>query len=264
MLFYKEVLIAPDFRWFGYRRGDVMEETNTDQRGGNASIEKKGWKRRARGIATGIVFVAVMWILLFVPAGSVDWPAAWILLGVYCASIVIHNLVISPDLIEERSRRHNDTRSWDRFLVAIISLAGLAILVVAGLDYRFSWTGPIPLFVQVPGLLLVILSTALVVWAAATNPFFSSVVRIQDDRGHVVVSSGPYRYIRHPGYAGWIVYVLSLPMLLGSIFALVPAVLGAGLDILRTLLEDRTLQAELAGYGDYVGRVRYRLLPGVW
>ncbi len=242
----------------------TMKETGTGTENESEEGKKDGRKSRIKGIISSIVFVGVMGVLLFIPAGTLDWPIAWVLLGIYCSSLVVHNLVVSPDLIEERSRRHKDAKPYDRSLVAIISLAGLATFVIAGLDHRFGWTGPLPLFVQALGIIFVVLSTALVIWAAATNPFFSAVIRIQSDRGHSVVSGGPYHYVRHPGYAGWIVYTLSLPFTLGSIPALVPAVFAVGLNIVRTVLEDTTLQAELPGYREYTGQVRYRLLPGVW
>ncbi len=241
-----------------------MSELMAEKEGDRVGKGKKERKNRVKGIITGFLFAAVMGALLFVPAGTIDWPVAWALLGIYCGSIVVHTLVISPDLFEERIRRHKDVKAWDRSLAVVISLAGLSTFVIAGFDHRFGWTGPFPFNIQVAGLAFVILSTTLVIWAARTNKFFSSVIRIQSDRGHFVVSGGPYRYIRHPGYAGWIVYTLSLPFTLGSFPALVPAVVAAGLNILRTSLEDRMLRAELPGYRDYAGKVRYRLVPGVW
>jgi protein-S-isoprenylcysteine O-methyltransferase Ste14 len=117
---------------------------------------------------------------------------------------------------------------------------------------------------QAAATVIVLLATALVILATTANPFFSAVIRIQSERGHTVVSGGPYRYVRHPGHAGWLVYFLFLPLMLGSVAALVPAALAAGLDIVRTYLEDRILHAELPGYREYAGHVRYRLIPGVW
>jgi protein-S-isoprenylcysteine O-methyltransferase Ste14 len=241
-----------------------MKQTEVRQNGDGVEKEKPGRKNRVKGSISSVIFTAVMGALLFVPAGTVEWPVAWVLLVIYFVSQGVYNYIISPDLIKERGRRHKDAKLWDRYLVATISLTGFATMIVAGLDHRFGWTGPLSLLVQVLALVLVILSTALVIWAASTNTFFSAEIRIQSDRGHSVISGGPYRYVRHPGYAGWIGYMLSLPWVLGSIPALVPALLAVGLDILRTYLEDRTLQAELPGYRDYTARVRYRLVPGVW
>ena len=114
------------------------------------------------------------------------------------------------------------------------------------------------------GLVVFVLGMGLMTWAMIVNNFFSLVVRIQKDRGHTVVSSGPYAYVRHPGYIGGILFQLATPVMLGTLWALVPAGLAACLIVIRTVLEDKTLQAELDGYKDYAARVRYRLLPGVW
>lgn len=223
-----------------------------------------GMKKRIRSIAGGMVSAAVMGTLLFIPAGTVDWPMAWVLLVFTVISFLVNSLMISPDLIDERSRRHENAKPWDRILVVIIVIAGWAAMIVAGLDFRFGWTGTLPPAVTLAALAIVVLSGALVIWATISNPFFSALIRIQSERGQTVVSCGPYRYVRHPGYAGWILYMLALPLMLGSAAALVPGVTAAGLDIVRTYLEDRVLTAELAGYREYTGRVRYRLVPGVW
>lgn len=222
------------------------------------------WKKRIRSIIGGMLNAAIMGALLFIPAGTTDWPMAWVLLAFTIVSFIVNSLAVSPDLIDERSRRHENAKPWDRFLVAIIVLFGWATMIIAGLDFRYGWNGTLPPAVQAGALVVVVMSGALVIWATTSNPFFSAVIRIQDDRGQSVVSSGPYRYVRHPGYAGWTLYVLFLPLMLGSVAALIPAAIAAGLDVVRTHLEDRVLMAELAGYKDYAARVRYRLVPGVW
>jgi protein-S-isoprenylcysteine O-methyltransferase Ste14 len=121
-----------------------------------------------------------------------------------------------------------------------------------------------PLFAFILGVGIAVLSAALIAWAMRSNKFFSSVVRIQKDRGHVVVSSGPYRFVRHPGYTGISAFTLATPLILNSLWAFVPAVLTAAVSGLRTFLEDRTLHNELEGYPDYARKVRYRLVPGIW
>jgi protein-S-isoprenylcysteine O-methyltransferase Ste14 len=136
--------------------------------------------------------------------------------------------------------------------------------IVAGLDQRYGWTDGLPLVVQITALTLCVLGYALVVWATASNSFFSQIVRKQSERGHAVVTGGPYHYVRHPAYAGAILYELAVPVLLGSWWALVVSGLGVVLLVLRTALEDHTLQAELMGYVDYARQVRYHLLPGIW
>ena len=155
-------------------------------------------------------------------------------------------------------------KKWDMAILSVVGLLTLAKHVIAGFDFRFGWSAGIPPAVQVVALVVAALGYALGTWAMAVNAFFSLVVRIQDDRGHTVASSGPYRYVRHPGYLGTVVFELVTPLMLGSWWALIPGGLGALLMVIRTALEDRDLQAELAGYDEYARKVRYRLLPGVW
>jgi protein-S-isoprenylcysteine O-methyltransferase Ste14 len=222
------------------------------------------WKKRMRGIIGGFLNAAIVGLLLFIPAGTLDWPMAWVLVGFTVVSLVINSLMVRPDLIDERTRRHADAKPFDRYLVMAIVLTGLAAIGVSGLDFRYGWTVSFPPAVQATAFVLVVISGMIVMWATTSNPFFSAVIRIQNDRGHSVVSTGPYRYIRHPGYAGWCLYMLCLPLMLGSLVALIPGAIAAGLDVVRTNLEDRILIAELAGYREYAERVRYRLVPGVW
>lgn len=221
-------------------------------------------KARLKGIPGSILFVLVTALFLFIPAGTLNWPAAWALLAVHAGVFVVLLLTISPGLIEERSKQHTDSKGWDRRLVMILFLLGYVVFIVAGLDFRYAWTGPLPMIVPVTGFGVVVLGNLLVIRASTVNEFFSAITRIQTGRGHEVVSKGPYRIVRHPGYAGMITYVLFQPLLLGSLWALVPAVLVVGLFVLRTSLEDRTLQDELPGYREYAQEVRYRLVPGVW
>jgi protein-S-isoprenylcysteine O-methyltransferase Ste14 len=211
----------------------------------------------------GVVFVAVT---LLVPAGRWDWGWAWALVAVYAAWIAATTLLLirrNPELLAERAARHKGDKGWDTILLSIVGLATVAKHILAGLDLR--WGGAqMPLAPHLVGLIVATLGQALVVWATVANAFFSKVVRIQEDRGHAVVRSGPYRYVRHPGYVGTIAFELSTPFLLGSWWALIPGALAALLMIVRTAIEDRTLQTELDGYGDYSTKVRYRLLPGIW
>lgn len=171
-----------------------------------------------------------------------------------------------PELIAERggSSQNEGIKAWDKVLMPLGVIVGVIMLIVAGLDKRFEWSPELPLWLHVTGFALTALGYSLGTWATGVNRFFSAVVRIQRDRGHTVVSSGPYRYIRHPGYAGSAVSSFATPLLLGSLWALIPAALAVCHLIIRTVLEDRTLQAELKGYPDYAADVRFRLLPGVW
>lgn len=225
---------------------------------------KRAVRRRLMQICAQYALVAV---ILFASAGQLDWPMAWAFLCVNVGILAINAAVLlprNPELIAERGQMKKDAKAWDKWLAVPMTLFLLAVLVVAGLDRRFGWTPELGLPVQIAALALVGLSQGLFTWAMTSNKFFSSVVRIQKERGHTVVSSGPYRYIRHPGYAGSIVTLLTMPPAVGSLYALIPAGLAILSFVVRTVLEDRTLQAELDGYQEYVERVRYRLVPGVW
>ena len=140
----------------------------------------------------------------------------------------------------------------------------LAAFVVCGLDQRFGWTGAMPLAVQLLALAIGILGFAIIMWALTSNPFAAVYARIQAERGHAVAMTGPYRFVRHPFYTGVLVYALALPVVLGSLWALILGGLVAIMFIAKTIFEDRKLQAELDGYREYAQHVRYRLLPGVW
>lgn len=211
--------------------------------------------------------LVVMGVALFWSAGTIDWWPGWAVLAVMAGWIVATAVVIirtNPDLLAERLGPRKGAKSWDTAILGALGLIQLVRYIVAGLDQRYGWTGEFPLAAQLAALALCILGYAIVVWATASNAFFSQVVRIQPERGHTVVTSGPYHYVRHPGYAGALLYELVVSILLASWWALLVSVLSAGLLVLRTALEDRTLQAELAGYADYTRQVRHRLLPGIW
>lgn len=219
---------------------------------------------RAKGLFGGIVNVAILAAIIFVSSGRLDWPMAWALLAVHLAGISLATLAANPGLIEERSRRKADAGRWDSAVVAAMSIAGLAALALAGLDVRFGWSGAFPPSVEAAGLALLIVGFAIVDWATIANPFFSTVYRIQSDRGHAVVSGGPYGLVRHPGYAGLLVCIFAQPLLLGSAWALLPAGLTAAILVVRTGIEDKKLMADLPGYREYATKVRYRLVPGAW
>ena len=136
--------------------------------------------------------------------------------------------------------------------------------MVAVADFRLGWSGRLPLWVHALGEAVFLAGMALFVWGMVSNARFAQVVRVGQEGEHVICQGGPYAYVRHPGYAGAVLQSLGLPLLLGSWWALIPGVIAAGLMVLRTALEDRTLLRELAGYTDYASRVRYRLIPGVW
>ena len=211
--------------------------------------------------------IVVMGVALFWSAGRIDWWPAWASIAVMLAWITATAIVIlrfNPDLMAERLGPRKGGKPWDIAIMSILGLTQLVRYIVAGLDQRYGWTGGLPLAAQIAALTVCVLGYALVVWATASNTFFSQIVRIQSERGHAVATGGPYHYVRHPAYFGAILYELAVPVLLASWWALVPSGLNAILLILRTALEDHTLQAELTGYADYARQVRYRLLPGIW
>jgi protein-S-isoprenylcysteine O-methyltransferase Ste14 len=223
---------------------------------------------RTRYAIREILSLLGMGVALFWSAGRLDWWPAWAALAVmavWTAATAIIVLHYNPALLVERLGRRQGEKRWDAALVSLVGLTTLVRYILAGLDQRYGWTGGLPALAQIAALALCTLGyDVLFVWATAANTFFSWIVRIQPERGHTVVTGGPYRYVRHPAYAGTILYELSVPFLLASWPALIASGVSVLLLILRTALEDRTLQAELTGYAEYARQVRYRLLPGIW
>jgi protein-S-isoprenylcysteine O-methyltransferase Ste14 len=224
-----------------------------------------------RMIVRRMVQIGVMILLqaaiLFAVAGDLAWVAAWVYLGVYVGLIGVNALILlptHPEIVAERAQAGPGVKGWDKVIGVFYGLFSLSILIVASLAHRFAWppaSGPVAVGI---GLALYVLGFALFSWAMASNPFFSTLVRIQDERGHAVAAGGPYRFVRHPGYVGGLASGLGTALLLGSPWALIPAALLACTLVIRTALEDRTLRAELPGYAEYAQQTRYRLLPGVW
>ena len=212
------------------------------------------------------IFVLIFAASLFLSAGSLAWPMAWAYVGLLVADKVVAALVLiprHPELLADRARSEGP-RDLDRFLAAIMALYGPVLtLVVAGLDFRFEWSPQIPPGIQIGAVIIAALGSLLTIWAMASNQHFYGVVRINKG-GHDVATQGPYQIVRHPGYVGAILFQLATPLILGSWWALIPAVLTGGLAVVRTALEDRTLQAELDGYREYAQETRSRLVPGVW
>ncbi len=211
--------------------------------------------------------VLMVGVILFGAAGRLNWGMGWALLGVLAAWVAGTALVViprHPELLGERLKPQAGSKRWDMFILSAVGLLDMARYVVAGLDMRFGWTAGIGLPLQIGMAVPVALGHAMFVWAIGTNAFFASSVRIQSERQHRVVRGGPYAIVRHPAYLGSIVIQLAAPVMLGSLPALIPGVLSAAIFVVRTALEDRVLQAELAGYAEYARRVRWRLLPGVW
>ena len=218
-------------------------------------------------VGTVAIFLVLTAVILFVAAGRLNWTWAWVYLGISLLTVLINGTVMlrtSPETIAERGEL-KITERWDKVVSALYGLAMyLALPAVAGLDVRFGWTRDLSLTWHVAGAVALAAGVGLSAWAMIANAYFSTAVRIQTDRGHSVCDTGPYRFVRHPGYVGFDLQAIGLPFLLGSVWALIPGIMAAAFMIARTSLEDRTLQAELPGYADYVQKVRYRLIPGIW
>jgi protein-S-isoprenylcysteine O-methyltransferase Ste14 len=216
-------------------------------------------------LAKSLVSALISLAILLFAAGRIDWWPAWIFSGIVIVVSVVSAFIADPALLAERTKVPPGAKVWD-YAVAGLAATVLPLLgaILAGLDERFGWQPEVPPMMQVIAGIVLVLGYAILVWSMWANRYFSAIVRIQTDRGHQVATGGPYRIVRHPGYVGAILYTLAMPVLLGSVWALIPAVLAAALFVVRTYLEDRTLHAELPGYPEFAQQTRYRLLPGVW
>lgn len=221
----------------------------------------------AKAIAYAIVVPVALLLLIFLPAGDIGWIPGWIFVATLVVGFGLSGLAIAktnPVIFRARSRFQPGTERWDLPLVAVILTAMAATIPVASFDAGHAhWS-------QVPSSLIVIGYTALLggigvtAWAQAVNPFFEPGVRIQSERHQRVIDSGPYGIVRHPGYSAAVAMFLGISLALGSWWGLVPAAIASLLLMVRTVFEDRLLQNRLPGYREYAGRVRARLVPGIW
>lgn len=228
----------------------------------NASNETRT-KARKRMLQVVIQF-ALFALILFLTSGEIRWIWAWAFMGVNLLILIMNALVLSPELMAERGEVKENVESWDKVVTTFGSIFTLAVIIMPGLDHRFGWSPPLSPVIQILGLISYVLGMGLFTWAMVSNFFFSTSVRIQMDRDHVVASSGPYRFVRHPGYVGYILAWAATAIALGSVWTLIPAFLILITLTIRTALEDNTLQQKLDGYREYANQVRYRLLPGIW
>lgn len=219
--------------------------------------------------AVKVIISLVFLAMVFAAAGTVRWTAFWVLLGFYVVTTGGWMLWLKrrdPGLLKERMSggTRPDVKEWDRRIIRAYTVLLSVMLLVAPLDaVRFRWSR-VPMVFQALALLGLLAAWSLVMWAFHENAFLAECVRIQKERGHTVCTTGPYRIVRHPMYAAVILTILLVPILLGSLYALIPAALITALFVLRTALEDRTLQAELEGYAEYAREVRWKLVPGIW
>ncbi len=221
------------------------------------------------GIALNLILLVFYLLVPIIASGDWKWLNGWIYFFTNLSFFVFSRIIAiraDPGIIRERitASSKEDTKSWDKKVMPAMIIFPVIVSLIAGLSLRFSWQPAVSSELAFIGLIIYILANSFATWAMAVNTFFSSQVRIQTDRGHRVVSDGPYKFIRHPAYLSGLVSLFSGALLLGSYWALIPAVIGSPFFFVRTSLEDQTLQAELPGYHEYAQKVRFRLIPGVW
>jgi protein-S-isoprenylcysteine O-methyltransferase Ste14 len=227
-----------------------MENTN------NQAVTKR--------IVQILITLLIEMAILFTAAGTLNFFWAWVLFGTNLLHIIANGIVLPKELIAERGTPKKDAKLWDKILSLITFLPLLGLFIIGGLDQRFSWTGGFSGWLHLVGMILMVIGSALFTWAMVSNRFFSTQVRIQEERNHTVVNAGPYQIVRHPGYIGFILQYLSIPLILGSLWSFIPSGTIAVLFIIRTALEDTTLRNELTGYREYADKVKFRLLPRIW
>ena len=226
-----------------------------------------------RVLITQIVVICLMLILqmtiFFISAGHINLLRPWIFFGASFAQFIAGTVVqykLNPELLVQRLKRKREgSKRWDEILMRVSNLMLLiGVPVIAGLDIgRFQWSN-LEVKFAVLGFALFIISAIFINWAMIVNRHFETTVRIQKDRDHKVISNGPYKIVRHPGYLGGILFALSIPLIVGSLFALIPTGIYVILFMIRTSLEDKTLHKELDGYHEYAKKVKYKVLPGIW
>ncbi len=230
------------------------------------ALNRYGYNCIARNVSLAVITAA----LIFLGANTLDWGWGWVFSLVYLGCWIGVSAALArwnPELLNERGKRNRDmtgTKRWDWVLLSFYSLVIISEPFVAGLDHRYGWSAPVSPVILLAGNLLMIAAMALMGWSMVVNRFFDVTVRINDRKDHQVITSGPYRYVRHPGYSALLLGFIALPVALGAWAALIPAAVGIIDFIIRTAMEDGALQTELPGYAEYAGRTRYRLIPGLW
>jgi len=221
-------------------------------------------------VITFLLYVFGMPLLLIIAAGDWRWEMGWVFFGVHVFFSVGARVLIAvrnPALLAERanSSRRANMEGYDHFLAPFVGLLGpLLSYILMGLDHRFGWSPVLPAWVEWGSMLVTAAMYAFASWGLVANAFFSGVMRVQDERGHSVVSTGPYAVVRHPGYAGALGAYIVTPFALNALWGLLMSALLSLALVIRTVLEDRALHAGLNGYEDYARRVRWRLFPGIW
>jgi protein-S-isoprenylcysteine O-methyltransferase Ste14 len=222
-----------------------------------------------KSIILSYAMLLLQMVIFFVSAGNIGLLRPWIYFGISCFHYLISTITLyklNPELLVHRLKlKRKGSKLWDEILMRVSNLTALILIpTIAGLDVgRFHWSS-LTIHYVIIGFVLNTISTVLLNWAMITNPHFEPTVRIQRDRDHKVITSGPYKIVRHPGYLAGILFIFSIPFYLGSFFSFIPAGIYFLLMVTRTWLEDNTLQKELTGYIEYTKKTRYRLFPFIW
>jgi protein-S-isoprenylcysteine O-methyltransferase Ste14 len=223
--------------------------------------------KRIQLFVRGFAGISFFIVILFISAGRLDYYQGWIFSAISLIGLLMNYAPsnIDTELLDERSKPPKDSKQWDILILKLSGLTTIIAYVVAGLDSgRYQWSPTLHWSIYILGIIIMFIGQFLFLTAKRTNKFFSSVVRIQNDRGHTVCEAGLYRFVRHPGYAGMIISWIGFPFLLGSVWSIIPIVMNIILLLVRTSLEDKTLIKELAGYSQYTQRTKYKLVPGMW
>lgn len=216
-----------------------------------------------KGFVTNIMFTAI----LFVCAGRINYTQGWIFLSVNVLTTLMNFFTIrkNSELINERSNLGEGIKSWDKLILGLSAVIYLTIIVISGLDSgRFLWTKNFSWIISISGVIIMIIGQIIFLTARSQNNFFSSVMRIQKERGHVVCDTGLYKIVRHPGYLGMILSLIGLPLITTSTWSIFPTLIAIILLLIRTSLEDETLKMELDGYIEYTKKTQYKLIPLIW
>jgi protein-S-isoprenylcysteine O-methyltransferase Ste14 len=235
------------------------------------TVDQKAFETVSPKYLVGLIITHLLIPLILLICGwDLGWWQGWFYSALIVAAGIGSRMWAEkrhPGLLAERVKlgKAKDVKSWDKVLSPLMAVSMIfPLIIVAGLDHHFGWSPVFPTWLNILGFILAVLGYTFVGWALVENRFFSSVVRIQTDRGHIVCDSGPYQIVRHPGYAGGIPPLLGIVLALGSVWTIIPSIVALIITVIRTSLEDKTLQEELPGYRDYARRVRYRLIPGVF
>lgn len=222
-----------------------------------------------KSLILAIIFIAVLPLLPIFIAGDWGWWEVWLYAGISVVSFIVSRIIAgkkNPGLLAERGKYtdHEDTQPWDKILSPLVGFGGVLILIVAGLDAVLGWSAMLSFPLRMIGLVILLAGHVLGGYALVENAFFSGVVRLQKERGHHVIETGPYAWVRHPGYAGALLTYVGTPLLLNSWWAFLPVVFMWTVLIYRTQKEDRFLQENLDGYKEFTQKTKYRLFPGLW